>query len=145
MLDELANQWATLVHSEANRAPDADLQRQLDDARRERDEMVAVLKKAADREWKDETPLQVATIVANGLYWRAPDYEEVKQRAESAEAANQKLRRALGMLYDKWENGDPCYEDADENAGFMGNAFRLSAQEEDEVLALLGPQHGDTK
>jgi hypothetical protein len=46
----------------------------------------------------------------------------------------ERLRAALCMLYDKWENGDPCSDDA---GVFVGNAFRLTQAEEDSVLALI--------
>jgi hypothetical protein len=52
----------------------------MDDDTTELGQVVAVLKAACDREWGDETPLQVATIAANALHWRG---EEIKQlRAE---------------------------------------------------------------
>lgn len=31
------------------------------------------LKDVLDRDWKDETPDQVITIAANGIYWRTRD------------------------------------------------------------------------
>lgn len=51
-----------------------------------------------------------------------------------------RLRAALEFLYDKWENGDPCYEDADSTGVSLGNAFRLSEAEEAEILALIPQQ-----
>ena len=47
------------------------------------------------------------------------------------------LRGALLMLYDKWENGAPCYEEPEEQRGYLGHAFNLTEQEENRVLALL--------
>lgn len=41
------------------------------------------------------------------------------------------------MLYDKWENGDSCYEDPETCGGFLGLAFKLSQEEENQVLALI--------
>lgn len=49
---------------------------------------------------------------------------------------------ALTMMYDKWENGDGCYEDPDTCGGFLGNAFKLSQEEENQVLALIGSGPG---
>lgn len=49
----------------------------------------------------------------------------------------ERLRAALEMLYDKWENGDPCYEDPETFSGGLGNAFKLTADEENAVLALI--------
>lgn len=48
------------------------------------------------------------------------------------------LETALTMMYDKWENGDGCYEDPDTCSGFLGNAFKLSQEEENQILALVG-------
>ena len=44
------------------------------------------------------------------------------------------LLPALEMMYDKWENGDQCFEDVEELSGPLGNAFRLSEEEENSVL-----------
>lgn len=51
-----------------------------------------------------------------------------------------KLIDALGMMYDKWENGIPCYDDPEDCSGSNGNAFKLSEEEEREVLSLI-PQY----
>jgi len=48
-----------------------------------------------------------------------------------------KLERALTLLYDKWENGTPCFENPEDRNGPLGNAFRLSYEEENEVLELI--------
>ena len=54
------------------------------------------------------------------------------------------LEAALTMMYDKWENGDGCYEGADLDGDFLGNAFQLSQEEENQVLALIGsPASGE--
>jgi DNA-binding transcriptional ArsR family regulator len=47
------------------------------------------------------------------------------------------LSEALEMLYDKWENGTPCYDDPEECSGFLGNAFELSEEEEAQALRAL--------
>lgn len=47
-------------------------------------EIVAVLKAACDRDWKDETPLQVARIVANAIYWRDQTIARLKTELEEA-------------------------------------------------------------
>lgn len=49
----------------------------------------------------------------------------------------ERLRAALAMFYDKWEDGDPCYQDPEDFTGFLGNAVKLSESEEREVLALI--------
>ena len=50
-------------------------------------------------------------------------------------------RDALAMLYDKWENGVPCYEatdgQIDEAGPSIGNSFKLSFAEEQEILNLI--------
>lgn len=45
--------------------------------------------------------------------------------------------KLLAMMYDKWENGDPCYQDADITCDSLGNAFKLTDEEEEAVLAAL--------
>ena len=47
------------------------------------------------------------------------------------------LQAALAMIYDKWENGDDCWQDPDNVDGFLGKAFQLSDVEENQILALL--------
>ena len=49
-----------------------------------------------------------------------------------------KLTAALEMIYDKWENGDPCFEDLETLSGSLGNAFKLSYEEENQILELIG-------
>jgi hypothetical protein len=59
------------------------------------EEMVSVLKAACDRNWSDETPLQVATIAANAIYWR--DREIATLRADLTGAADH-VRDTLDAL-----------------------------------------------
>ena len=47
------------------------------------------------------------------------------------------LEAALGMMWDKWENGDACYDEADPGGIYMGQAFLLSGSEQEEILALI--------
>lgn len=47
------------------------------------------------------------------------------------------LKEALAFLYDKWENGYSCYEDLETYSGYLGKAFNLSYEEENEILGLL--------
>lgn len=54
------------------------------------------------------------------------------------------LEAALGMVYEKWENGVSCYEDHEDRDGYIGLAFKLNKEEEDTVLALLGHLYPDT-
>ena len=41
-------------------------------------EMTAILKSACDREWEDETPIQIAHIAANAIYWRDQEIAKLK-------------------------------------------------------------------
>lgn len=50
--------------------------------RAEINDMVTVLKAACDRSWSDETPLHVATIAANGIYWRNRELTALKSRRD---------------------------------------------------------------
>lgn len=51
------------------------------------------------------------------------------------------LEKELTMLYSKWEDGNPCYTGyPDTEDGFLGNAFRLTNEEENRVLALIPKQ-----
>lgn len=50
---------------------------------------------------------------------------------------NRELEAALTMIYDKWENGDSSYTEPDTFDGYLGNAFKLSQEEENQVLALI--------
>jgi hypothetical protein len=52
-------------------------------------------------------------------------------------ASNEKLLAALVLMYDKWENGAPCYEDPEDYTGPLGNAFKLTDDEETRVLEAL--------
>ena len=56
-----------------------------------------VLKDACERDWKDETPIQIASIAANAIYWRG-------KRAEAAEQERDRLQEALAdtdkLLFD---------------------------------------------
>lgn len=47
------------------------------------------------------------------------------------------LQGLLGLIYGKWENGDPCFEEPDTFGGPLGNAFKLSDEEERAILAAL--------
>ncbi len=47
------------------------------------EDLAKVLKGALDRDWKDETPFQVAAIAANGLEWRDQEIELLRARLNS--------------------------------------------------------------
>src|SRR5580692_4987055 len=44
---------------------------------------------------------------------------------------------ALELIYDKYEDGDPCTENGDPDGSMMGNCVQLHADEEDKILAAL--------
>lgn len=58
-------------------------------------------------------------------------------RIAALEAERDALRAALIMIYEKWEDGDRCYEDPTDCENYMGNAVRLYGEEEDQILALI--------
>lgn len=49
----------------------------------------------------------------------------------------ERLRAALGMVYDRWEDGDDCYEDPENQTGYIGKGFQLMTAEEDEIVSLI--------
>lgn len=62
-------------------------------------------------------------------------YDERMKKRHAATV--EPYRAALELLYDKWENGAPCYADADSLNDYLGNAFRLSEDEENKILKLI--------
>lgn len=67
--------------------------------------------------------------------------DAMETRISTLTAERDALRTALGMMYDKWENGIACQE-ADEDGDCsdgtnIGNAFRLTLEEEQTVLNLI--------
>lgn len=60
--------------------------------------------------------------------------EQWGREVDALQAEVVALREALEMIYDKWANGDPCFENPDD---YLGNAFKLSYEEENHILALL--------
>lgn len=50
---------------------------------------------------------------------------------------NAQLRKALKMLYERWGNGTPSYEDPEDKTGYLGLACKVTAMEEQEILAAL--------
>ena len=51
----------------------------------------------------------------------------------------------LKLLYDKWEDGDDCYEDPESYDGFLGKAFNLTASQENKILAAINAYDEATK
>ena len=60
-------------------------------------------------------------------------------------AHRDELRAALELMFDKWENGDECYEDGDPQYDYLGSAFKLTDGEQDRILRLLGPVRNPTE
>ena len=47
-------------------------------------EIKAILQKACDRDWKDETLYQTAVIASNAIYWRDREIEGLRKRCGEA-------------------------------------------------------------
>jgi hypothetical protein len=72
--------------------------------------------------------------------------QKQKQKWEATISRMWELREALGWLYDKWENGTPCFEGGpDDESCPLGNAFRLSCEEEERILKLLARSAPDSE
>lgn len=59
---------------------------------------------------------------------------------EEARKDTERLREVaelLDLMYTKWENGDPCYEDIETHSGYLGSAFDLTRNEENRIIAAL--------
>ncbi len=63
-----------------------------------------------------------------------------QERIAALEAENARMKAALCMIYDKWEDGTPCYEDPEDYTGHLGNAVKLTDDEEAQILALIPSQ-----
>lgn len=62
------------------------------------------------------------------------------QQAAEQVAADSDISEAVQLLaavFDAWENGVECYEDPEENAGFLGMAFQLDTDVFDRCCTLL--------
>jgi hypothetical protein len=73
---------------------------------------------------------------ATGFECHLDALEFIKQ-AVAAPSVNEEMRELLGLMYDRWENGVTCYEDPEDCAGHLGNAFKLDGDEEDRIIAVL--------
>lgn len=67
--------------------------------------------------------------------------QKLRDENEALRAQIGRLKAALGDIYDKWENGTPCHETVDgvidEDSSSIGNAFKLSFEQECEILNLI--------
>jgi hypothetical protein len=61
------------------------------------DEMLVVLKAACDRAWSNETPVQVANVAANAIYWRGQEVDWQKTRR------NDELQTLLAIIKERKE------------------------------------------
>jgi hypothetical protein len=52
------------------------------------EEVKAILQKACDRDWKEETLYQTANIAANAIYWRGREIESLKVQLAKNDAWN---------------------------------------------------------
>lgn len=78
-------------------------------------------------------------------------YEELKRQRDAAKAEScemllqrlaaerqrDELLKAVTLMYDRWENGPDCYEDPEDYTGFLGKAFKLSLEEENQIIAAI--------
>lgn len=90
------------------------------------------------------TPKDVASLAWNAAQEdaQAEIYAKESRLKDEALAREAKLRELLALMYDKWENGIPCREASDdgvidEGSSGIGNAFRLSFEEENAIVSEL--------
>ncbi len=57
--------------------------------------------------------------------------------ADRALKALVEMRKALDDIYERYENGTPCYVDADIEGEDLGPAFRLPEDKEAAIIAIL--------
>ena len=62
---------------------------------------------------------------------------QAKREIDALRRERDEAKAALKLIYEKWENGTPCFEDPDECEGPLGNAFKLSYEEENKILLSL--------
>jgi hypothetical protein len=64
--------------------------------------------------------------------------QRLKAAPPAAQPGRQALIDALELMWDRYENGDPCHDSDDPIEGnFIGNAVRLFEDEERQILALI--------
>ena len=73
-------------------------------------------------------------------YARAAVEADRKKRAEESEAL-----RLLAILFDEWESGLACYENPDDQEGYLGNAVKLTDATFEECCNLLNAAFPDGK
>lgn len=67
------------------------------------------------------------------------DARRIEQDLSAASAELERMKGALTILYDKWNNGIACYENPSTAAGYVGRAINLSLKEDNELFSLLHP------
>ena len=130
------------------------LERELAEAKEANAELVK------DNEWQKQYALRwekAATVAMNEVQEQARllgisgsreakllaelvELDHCRMEAERAEALAKEvaaLKDALALIYDRYEEGMGCYEDPEESAGYVGNAVRLSEDEENKIIALI--------
>lgn len=112
---------------------------------------------AESRKWKQKGDMYGCNFhqgMAAGANWASLFFFRVQReleeliKASNADETSSKEARliaALGMIYDKWEDGTSCYEDPEDFTGHLGNAVKLTAEEEMEILALIPTQRSSEK
>jgi hypothetical protein len=70
-------------------------------------------------------------------YVLASDYAALEAKYKSAV-------ELLGMMWDRYENGDACYEDPETQSGYLGPCMKLTEAEQNAVIAAI-PDHAASK
>jgi|CXWL01.1.fsa_nt_gi hypothetical protein len=88
------------------------------------------------KKWDEATlrEISVQRFRAEAAESRASSLEG---RLEAAMKREERAVKALGMVYDKWEDGNECWEDPDDFCGYLGKAFKFNDDELAEVEAIL--------
>ena len=70
------------------------------------------------------------------------EVSKAEQENVALRAERDRLKASLELVYDRWENGTPCFEagedgQIEEGERSLGNAIKLSFAEEQEILNLI--------
>lgn len=78
-----------------------------------------------------------AAFIAASRQWVPQALTQLSEQAARVKI----LEDALEMLFSRWENGTPCHEfcgeDGEVGGNSLGNAFKLTAEEESQIIALI--------
>lgn len=105
----------------------------VEQATKQRDQRIAELE-AENAAWREKAKVWMASPEAQK---QLAGYRELADKCASLEAERDALKAALIMIYEKWEDGDPVYDDPDYCENYIGNCVRLDGEEENQILALI--------